>query len=184
MSYDGYNRGYQAGYSGWSTGAPQSALEVVGYWNGQADRDRAAQRTTPNSGGGGEGSIWGVAMAVGLIAALTAGAFGGVSGGLYAGIVAAAVAGVACAGATAAVLLATLGVFTAIAWIFGPLPKIRLAMIGGLCGVVARWALASGLSTHPGEELIAGAMVGAVALILAGAACRVALAPILLFVRR
>jgi len=181
-----YDRGYQAGYSGWSTGAPQSALEVVGYWNGQADRARAAQPTTSYSGGGGggEGSIWGVAMAVGLMAALVAGAFGGVTGGLYAGIVAAAVVGVACAGATAAVLLATLGLFTAIAWIFGPLPKIRLLMIGGLSGVVVHWAQASGLSAHPGEDQIGAAMVGAVAFILAGAACRVALAPILLLVRR
>ncbi len=187
MSQDGYNRGYQAGYTGWSTGTPQSALEVVGYWNGQADRDRQAQQLPTYSGGGGsggEGSIWGVAAGLGILAALVAGIFGGVVGGFYAAAVASVLAGVAAAAATAAVLFATLGILTAIAWIFGPLPKFRLAMLGGIGGAAVQWAGATGLSAHPIGDLLGWAMLGAVALVLAGAACRVALAPVLLLVRR
>ncbi|WP_165071257.1 hypothetical protein [Paludisphaera rhizosphaerae] len=178
MSLEDYNRGYNAGSTGFSTGAPRSAAEVVGYWNGEADRRRwEGQQAPPASY-----DHWTDAVRdYGAAGALTGLIVGGIfTKSILGALVAATTFGLAAAG----VLTFAVGVVNVLGWIFGGIPKTKLALVGGACGAAAHWAFASQLGAYAQDGPMSFAILGAVVCIGLAAAWRVATAPFRLLARR
>lgn len=175
MSIDDYNRGYQAGWSGISTGPPRSAAELAGYWNGQqAQRIPQSQGSVAYVGdGGGNGHL--------VIAALVSGAAFGLYTRSFLGGLAGAVAGWFAMAALTALVVRAFGI---LAWIYRPIPKMKVALLCGTAGVVAHWGLAAYIPSlwrfSPASAGVDAALAG---LLLAGSA-RVAVAPFAYLARR
>ncbi|AMV36450.1 hypothetical protein [Planctomyces sp. SH-PL62] len=172
MSIDDYNRGYQAGATGWYTGPPRSAAEMVGRWNAEADRQRWQQSASsgpPGPSGGGGDSIGGPVWA-GLIGALA----GGLASQSW---IAAIASGVAAGFAWPLVVIALIGLLRALAWVFGGLPKMKLVTSGASCGLTV-WVLLEGFA-HGQTVLgpVGAAVGGAVAALGLGMAACVLLVP-------
>ena len=194
MSLGDYNRGYQAGSSGWYTGLPSSFAEAMGRAAAEADRQRWQRPMSSPSGGytggGSDGlGVRGLLVGVGLM--------GGVLGWIAKGtILGAAVGAVAAAGAVGALILmvaavcfAFVGLGRLLGLAFGGLPAIRLALLGAASGLASR-AVVSGIDVSSDAAALADAAtladaaVGAVACILLGACFQALLSPLRLLVPR
>ncbi len=176
MSLDDYNRGYQSGWTGIATGPPRSAAEFVGHWNGQDERRRASMppvSSGASSGGSDNGHL--------VLAAL----FGAAAGGLYTMSFLGAIPG-AVAGILAMIVLVWVvsRVTRLLVWIFGPIPVLKVALLGGAATVTARWVYVTQFDGLLLMGPVGVGMTGALTSLMIAAAVRITLAPFFLIARR
>ncbi|WP_337174557.1 hypothetical protein [Paludisphaera sp.] len=179
MSMDDYNRGYQSGWSGVATGPPRSAVEMVGRWNAESDRQRMTR--VHSSAPAGSDSVDVGVNGLLVLAAICGAAIGWlIQKSLVGGVI----------GATAAVLgsiaLAWCLIWTCrvVAWVFRPIPATRVAILGAVGAVGLQWALGLMLGRIAFMSPIYVAIHGALGLLLAAGTVRVAVAPFRALARR